>query len=113
VAIRVDATSALSGDAKKLPLVEGMFCEVRIPGRTLEDVYRLPRKAVSFENTAFISVNDRLKTVAVQVVRTDDEFAYISKGLNPGDMVITTRLIDPMENALLEITNKAGKEEQS
>ncbi len=103
VAIRVDAKSALSGDAKKLPLVEGMFCEVRIPGRTLEDVYRLPRKAVSFENTVFISVNDRLKTVSVQVARVDGEFAYISGGFNPGDRVIITRLIDPLENALLEI----------
>ena len=54
-------------------------------------------------NTVFISVNDRLKTVAVQVARADGEFAYISGGLNPGDMVITTRLIDPLENALLEI----------
>jgi len=113
VAIRVDAKSALSPSANNLPLVEGMFVEVRIPGRALESVYRLPREAVSFENTAFISVNDRLKTVAVQVVRTDDEFAYISNGLNPGDMVITTRLIDPMENALLEITHQARKEEQS
>jgi len=113
VAIRVDAKSAFSGDAKKLPLVEGMFCEVRIPGRTLEDVYRLARKAVSFENTVFISVNDRLKTVSVQVARVDGEFAYISGGLNPGDRVITTRLIDPLENALLDITNRVQKENRS
>jgi len=28
-------------------------------------------------------------------------------------MVVTTRLIDPLENALLEITNKSKKESQS
>ena len=113
VAIRVDAKSAFSSNTKKLPLVEGMFVEARIPGRTLEGVYRIPREAVSFENTVFISVDDRLKTVAVQTARVDDKFAYISKGLNPGDTVITTRLIDPMENALLEITDQARKEDQS
>jgi hypothetical protein len=36
----------------------------------------------------------------------EGEYAYVADGLNAWDMVITTRLIDPLENALLQITNK-------
>ncbi|RTZ95879.1 MAG: hypothetical protein DSY90_12175 [Deltaproteobacteria bacterium] len=103
VAIRVDARSAASTSSGTLPLVEGMFCEVRIPGRPLENVYRLPRQAVSFENTVYLSVNDRLRTRPVEVARVEGESVYVSGGLKPGDRVITTRLIDPLENTLLKI----------
>ena len=103
VAVRVDARHMVSKTNGRLPLVEGMFCSVRIPGKTLENVIRLPRQAVSFQNTAHIMVNNRLKTVPVKVARTDGEFVYISSGLKSGDIVVTTRLIDPLENSLLEI----------
>jgi RND family efflux transporter MFP subunit len=103
VAIRIEAKQAFSKDPDKLPLVEGMFCSVEIPGKKLQNVYAVPRWAVTFDNTVYLSINNRLKTVPVKIVRTEGEKAYISDGLNPGDMVVTTRLVDPLENALLEI----------
>ncbi|MEA1948999.1 MAG: efflux RND transporter periplasmic adaptor subunit [Thermodesulfobacteriota bacterium] len=106
IAVRFDAETALKKKPRSLPLVEGMFCSVKIPGRTLHNVFRLPRQAVSFENTVYIAVDNRLKTIPVKVARVEGENAYVTNGLNAGDMVVTTRLIDPLENALLEITNK-------
>ena len=47
------------------------------------------------------------------VARIEGDAAFVSGGLNPGDIVITTRLIDPLENALLEITNKDSWESRS
>jgi len=113
VAVRFDAETALKKSSQSMPLVEGMFCSVKIPGRTLHNVFRLPRQAVSFENTVHIAVKDRLKTVPVNVVRVDGENAYVAGGINAGDMVVTTRLIDPLENALLEITNRSKKDNKS
>ena len=113
VAVRFDAKTALKKSSQSMPLVEGMFCSVKIPGRTLYNVFRLPRQAVSFENTVHIAVKDRLKTLPVNVVRVDDENAYVAGGINAGDMVVTTRLIDPLENALLEITNRSKKDNKS
>jgi len=113
VAVRVDAETALKKNPQSLPLVEGMFCSVEILGRTLHNVFRLPRQAVSFENTVYIANDNRLKTVPIKVARVEGENAYVDDGLNAGDMVIITRLIDPLENALLEIANKNQKEEQS
>ena len=113
VAVRVYAETAVKKNPQSLPLVEGMFCSIKIPGRTLNNVFRLPRQAVSFENTVHLAVDNRLKTVPVKVARMEGENVYVHSGLIAGDMVVTTRLINPLENALLEITNNSQKEKQS
>jgi RND family efflux transporter MFP subunit len=113
VAVRVDAETASKKNPQFLPLVEGMFCSVKILGKTIHNVFRVPRQAVSFENTVYIANGNRLKTVPVKVARMEGENAYVAEGLNAGDMVVITRLIDPLENALLEIANKSQKENQS
>jgi len=105
VAVRIDSTGTVGGGQGTMPLVEGMFCTVQIPGRTLTDVFRIPRQAVSFENTVYTVVANRLKTISVKVARFEGDYAYVSDGLNPGDTVVTTRLIDPLENALIQITD--------
>ena len=103
VAIRIEGAEALSINHGSLPLIEGMFCSVEIPGKILEDVYRVPRWAVSFENTVYVAIDSKLKTVPVEIARSQGEEAFISEGLEPGDRVIITRLIDPMENTKLII----------
>jgi RND family efflux transporter MFP subunit len=109
VAVRVTAESAMGNGSRTLPLVEGMFCTIDIPGRTMQNVYRLPRQAVNVENKIYlVNAENRLKTVAVTVERTEGESVYVSRGLNPGDTVILTRLIDPLENTLLELADVAA-----
>jgi len=112
VAVQVTATSAMGKGKQILPLVEGMFCTVDIPGWTMRDVYRLPRQAVSFENKVYlVNANNRLETADVRVERIEGDYVYIGQGLNPGDTVILTRLIDPLENTLLEIADTAANGE--
>lgn len=113
VAIRVQAKDAWQPNSEALPLVEGMFCAVQIPGRTMRNVIQLPRWAVSFTHTVYLARDGRLKTQKVTVDRFEDDFAYISEGLRPGDRVVTTRLIDPLENTLLEITTDGSVDNQS
>ena len=113
VAVQIEAQQARNEASQALPLVEGMFCAVEIPGRTLHQVFQVPRWAVSFENTTYIARESRLKTVPVKIARIQGDKAYVSQGLAPGDEVITTRLIDPLENTLLEITDSTGVEERS
>ncbi len=106
VAVRIDAAAAVKSRPEGLPLVEGMFCAVEIPGRGLSDVFRLPRQAVSFENTVYLAKDGRLKTVAVVVARSEGDFVFVSRGLEDGALVVTTRLIDPLENSLLDIDSR-------
>jgi len=109
LAVRIQPEIENRKETEALPIVEGMFCIVKIPGKMMHNVIRLPRSAVSFENTVFAAVNNRLKTIPVKIVRMKGEHIYISEGLEEGDTVLTTRLIDPLENTLLKIiyTNDA------
>nr|WP_320191433.1 biotin/lipoyl-binding protein [uncultured Desulfobacter sp.] len=104
VAVRIDSGNAAESRVKGLPLVEGMFCSVEIPGKNLKDIYRLPSWAVSYKNTVYKVENSRLKTVPVKVARIEGDTAIISEGIQPGDLVVSTHLADPLENMLLEIT---------
>ncbi len=104
LAVRIGAKEAISGAPERMPLVEGMFCLVDIPGKEMPGVMAVPRWAVSFENTVFVARDRRLKTVPVQVARIQGDTAYVADGLTAGDRVIVTRLVDPLENALLKIS---------
>ncbi len=103
VAIRLTAEQAAPKRAGALPLVDGMFCEVRIPGKIMEGVIRLPRSAVTFEGTVFTVENNRLRTVEVEMAHEQGGEAFISKGLAADSLAVITRLINPMENALLDV----------
>jgi multidrug efflux system membrane fusion protein len=105
VAVRIDYQDAVEKGTPGLPLVEGMFCCVDIPGKTLRNSYRLPSWAVSYNNTVYKIHDNRLKTVPVKVARVEGDTAIVSDGLRPGDLVVSTRLADPLENTLLEVTN--------
>jgi multidrug efflux pump subunit AcrA (membrane-fusion protein) len=110
VAVRIDSANAAGESIQSLPLVEGMFCAVDIPGKILKNVYRLPNWAVSYTNTVYKIQESRLKTVPVEMARVEGDTAIISDGLQPGDLVVTTRLSDPLENIRLEVihVNRQG-----
>ncbi|MBP8130267.1 MAG: biotin/lipoyl-binding protein [Candidatus Hydrogenedentes bacterium] len=106
VAVRIDsATHPAEGDG--LPLVEGMFCQVTIPGKTMRQVYRLPRWAVSFEGEVYVAEGDLLQRRAVMVLRSQGEEAFVSEGLQPGDLVIVTRLLNPLPGMRVDIAAPA------
>ena len=96
---------------KMVPVVDGMFCKVTIPGLMFEKVVVLPRHAVSFENTVYVAVANRLHTRPVKVGRLEQEQAVIVEGLSPGEIVVTTRLEQPLEKTLLSVNlqEAAGK----
>ncbi len=80
---------------------------VDIPGKVLQNVVRLPPWSVSFENMVYLATDEsRLKTVPVTVIYAEGESVFVSEGLTPGQTVVTTRLSDPLENALLAVTIK-------
>ncbi|MDA1082721.1 MAG: hypothetical protein O2973_13835, partial [Gemmatimonadetes bacterium] len=101
VVVRVSGSQA--SNARGFPLVEGMFCAVEIPGATLEGVYRVPLWAVTVDQCIYKAVDGRLVTQSVRVAHTVGDYAVIDQGLEPGTILIVTRLNDPMENSLLDL----------
>lgn len=107
-----DASSPIQGT---LPLVEGMFCKIAIPGKMARNVVELPVECVSFSQdsqgyrNAFIAKADpentdkiRLSEIKVLESHIKDESIFIQKGLAEGDLVVVTRLINPLKNSLLD-----------
>lgn len=90
------------------PLVAGMFCEVTIPGRVLTDVFAVPRNAVNVDGSVYLADDGRLQTVPVTIARTEGDVALVRDGLHTGDRVITTRLINPIDNTPLDVENTAA-----
>jgi multidrug efflux pump subunit AcrA (membrane-fusion protein) len=50
-----------------------------------------------------ISDENHLKTVPVEVVRIQGDYIFVGSGLNSGNQVIVSRLINPLENKLITI----------
>lgn len=114
VVARVSAKQATHPVKGNQPLVEGMFCKVTIPGKMAKNVVELPLEAVSFskDDEGYRSVyiaretesgDMRLATVRVLESHQDGESMFIKEGIEPGMLVITTRLINPLANSLLSI----------
>ncbi|HKK90001.1 MAG TPA: HlyD family efflux transporter periplasmic adaptor subunit [Desulfobacteraceae bacterium] len=93
------------GKTENVPLVAGMFCSVAVPGKVIEDLYRVPSWSVTTENTVYIARDNRLETRHITRAYDEEGVVFISKGIKPGEIIVTTRLVDPMENALLTFSS--------
>ncbi|MCG8617119.1 MAG: HlyD family efflux transporter periplasmic adaptor subunit [Desulfobacterales bacterium] len=94
------------------PLVEGMFCAVSIPGKSIKGLFRLSRWLVTTDNTIYVAEANRLKTRRVERVYADGDDIFLKGEIQRGDLLITTRLVEPMENAslkILPVQPEAGK----
>ena len=100
-----------SGQQHPFPLVAGMFVSVEIPGKLMKSVFRLPRSAVSFENTVYLVRDNRIFTQKVEVLRIQGEYVFVGSGLISGDQVVITRLVSPLEGSKVRVINPGQKKE--
>jgi len=88
----------------EVPLVEGMFCRVDVPGKEARDVYRLPATAVSHEGNVVCAKESRMNTKPVHVLLRRESEVLVGSGLQPGDIVVTSKLAKTIDGASLELT---------
>ena len=74
------------------PLVPGMFVEVLIKGKELKDVFRIRRYAVHNVDEVWVVNDERLHIQKVKIARRDKEYAYVTSGLEDGDIIVTSPL---------------------
>ncbi len=111
--IEVLSPFRLSGD--RPPLVPGMFVEVEIHGRQVDNVVKVPRQAVRNGREVWIAKVDensakpkkenlppqtqekmakdiRLNIQQIKIIRSDTNYSYITSGIEDGDVVVTGSL---------------------
>lgn len=89
-------------------LVPGMFASVKIFGHQLENVIALPRYAVHDASRVWTVVDGQLRMVSVQIARVDGKQAYVSVGLNEGDIIITSSLDIATDGMRVRLPEPAG-----
>ncbi len=86
------AADLCSGQVDLDALRPGMFVEVEIQGRQIEQVFELPRYVVQADDAVFVAVGDELQIRPVHVVRRLGETVFIDSGITANDRIIKTPL---------------------
>ena len=91
----------------------GTFVAAEIEGSTDLDVIRVPRGALrGADQVLVVDDENKIEIRSVDVIRTDQRFAYLSGGVKPGERITTTAIEAPTNGmsvrTLETIADKTG-----
>lgn len=95
-------------EAKPAPILLGEYVRLDIEGRRLDNVVRLPRAALRENDTVWAVQNATLDIRPVAVVWRDTETVLVEKGLETGDLVVTSELATPIQDMPVTLAKDAG-----
>lgn len=78
------------------------YVKVKIVGRTMPDVIKMPIDYLHSGNTVWVIANDELQIKNIKIVYKDTDYVYVKSGLLDTDEVITTNIGVPVANMHLE-----------
>jgi len=97
------------GDTR--PLLIGEYVHLKIEGPTLDDVVRLPRRALRDGENVWIFTDDStLAVTPVEIVWRDDDSVLVRDGLTDGDRVIVSNLSSPVPGMKLSTDSRGSRE---
>jgi RND family efflux transporter MFP subunit len=97
VARIVDPYKLESSDHSESALPMGTFVAADIVGTTVPNIVRIPRSALRANNQLmFIDSDDKLQVRRVDVLRADNQFAYLGGGAVAGDRISLTTIESPL-----------------
>ena len=101
VVARAENPYGRSQDNNRPPLAAGLFVQAEIFGKQYKNIYAVPRKAIkSGSQVLVIEQGNKLYARDVKILRLDAETAYISEGLDNGEMICLSKL-DIFVNGML------------
>ena len=82
----------------------GMFCKVKVAGKVLKGVYKVPRVSLNQNNELMTVVDKRIQFIKVSKVYDEGDFIYISSNeLNPKIIVINNKLSNPINGLKVQL----------
>lgn len=122
VEVRRTGTDEESGEQP--PLLPGMFVRATIEGRTVDQVYTIPRSALLLDETVWVAEEGKLRKRNVDVLRTEGQRVYVTSGLlsggadtppplRPGDLLVVSQLATPVEGMPVRIRQAPGPGERT
>jgi RND family efflux transporter MFP subunit len=84
----------LHGDGTPLPV--GTFVAAEIAGYTAMDLIRIPRTVIrGADQVLVVNAESKIEIRTVNIVRSDDTYAYVSDGVSAGERISTTVIEAP------------------
>ncbi|MBC8479421.1 MAG: efflux RND transporter periplasmic adaptor subunit [FCB group bacterium] len=74
------------------PLYLGMYVKVEIPGKSLQNVYKIPNAAIRADDTIWIARESRLLIRKIKPLWSDEEFTYSLNSIHSGEKLIISSL---------------------
>jgi RND family efflux transporter MFP subunit len=106
---RIDDPYGLNKPEQTTPLVMGLFVEAVIAGRTVDNVFKLPRSALrNQDDVLVVDTDNRLRRRKVDLLRTDFESAYITAGLEAGDRVCVSPVDVFIDGLLVDVVDETA-----
>lgn len=112
VLVKVADPLAKNTDLEGKPkLMIGTFVEVDIQANKLDNVVRLSRDYIRSNATVWVMKEGKLEIREVDIVLTDNDYAYIRKGLEKGEQIVITDL-STVSNGIGLRTRSEGSEKE-
>ncbi len=110
IVIQVEDPLNRQADATDLPpLLVGEFLEVRITGKPLENVVRMPLDYLRKNDTAWVmSGEGKLEIRKLEILFKDANHAYVLSGLSGGERIVTSNLSRVTEGAELRTKEESS-----
>ncbi|MCB7479707.1 efflux RND transporter periplasmic adaptor subunit [Christiangramia sediminis] len=92
ILVRVPDPLAQNINEDKPELMIGSFVEAHVQAKGIANVVRLNRDHIRSNQTVWVMDNGALSIRNAEILLTDSKYAYITKGVEEGDKVVTTNL---------------------
>ncbi|MDM7860914.1 efflux RND transporter periplasmic adaptor subunit [Alteromonas sp. ASW11-36] len=95
-----------NGQRNGLPLRFGQFVNAAISGKQADNIIVLPRHTLRLDGSVLAVTPEREIAIRnVEVVRADEEFVYISSGLQPTDKVAVSAVPNPYDGMPVRLSS--------
>lgn len=86
----VDDPMNLKGDKETPPLLPGVFVDLEVMGKKIENVYRVPAKAMRDDNNIYYYEDEKLLTKPAEVLDRNQDIVTILSGITSDDKIVTS-----------------------
>lgn len=103
---------ARNEQTQQTPIQFGRFVNATITGSAAQDVVVVPRHVVRMDGTLLVTdATRKLMIREVDILRSDEDNAYISSGVQPGELIITSAVPNAVDGMALRLPSDQVKDD--
>ena len=95
-----------NADSKK-PMLLGDYVSVKLSGRLLNNVFRVPHHYVRNGDIVWIARDQRMVFVPITILHKDREFVYFNAELQQDEQIITSNIATPIDGMSIQISGRS------